>query len=234
MYQHDILTTGSLLQRLYPSVLPVTQPVSLSPSPSGQYLLVVGEQYVSVLELRRVRGEGGEFSGGAGDCECSTTLIASTMLRAHCLTVQSARWYNMDTLLLLTSDGGLRLFSMAYPEIPQLSLSTLSSMQVPRTLRLEEEGPIVVSVVHKDTVLMLLERVDVLTIDLHVGAQPSAPLPMHPVTEESYTAGGCDMLVLPTTPPVLIIATDSGRLLHCVYISEDEVSELSHFTSSLD
>ena len=217
------LATLIHVQRLHPAVLPVTQPVSLSPSPSGQYLALVGEQYVSVLELRRVRGDEGEFNGGLRDSECSTTPIASTVLRAHCLTIQSVTWHSTDSLLLLTSDGALRLFSIAQPEIPQLSLSVLpAAAQTSQTLRLEEEGTIVACALHGDTALLLMERVDVVSINLHIGAQPSPPLPMHPVTEESYTVGGCDMMVL--SPSILAIATDSGRVLHCIYITGDEVT----------
>ena len=169
-----------------------------------------------------MRGEGGEFNGGSRDSECSTTPIASTLLRAHCLTVQSVTWHSTDSLLLLTSDGALRLFNIAQPEIPQLSLSVIPAAgQTSQTLRLEEEGTIVTCALHGDSALLLMERVDVVSINLQIGAQPSPPLSMHPVTEESYTVGGCDMLVL--SPAILAIATDSGKILHCVYITGDEV-----------
>ena len=205
-------------------MVPVHQPVSLVPSPSGQHLALVGEAYVSVLELRRHRGPGGEFAGGALETDCLATPVASTLLRAHNLTIQHTSWHpdQLDMLLLLTSDGVLRLFSLTHPEVPHLSVSVLPTAQTPQTLRLEEEGSVVACAMLGECVLLLLERVDVLVVGLHVGAQPSPPLPMHPVTEDSYTAGGCDLLVLSSSPPVVVVATDSGRVLHCVYISREE------------
>ena len=219
--------------------------MSLLPSPSGQHLALVGEGYVSVLELRRHRGPGGEFAGGALETDCFTQPVASTLLRAHCLTIQHASWHpeQSDTLLLLTSDGVLRLFSLTHPEVPQLSVSALPTAQTPQTLRLEEEGGVVACSVLGESALLLLGQADVLAVGLHVGAQPSPPLPMHPVTEDSYTASGCDMLVLHSSPPVLVVATDNRMVLHCVYVSgEERVSAVplspappSHFppTSSL-
>ena len=56
------------------------------------------------------------------------------------------------------------------------------------------------------------------------GHAPSDPLPMHPMSEDNYgTDDAADLVLLETTPLVLIIAHSSGTLYHCVYIDPDEV-----------
>lgn len=137
-------------------------------------------------------------------------------------------------MLLLTSEGALRLFSITQPEVPLLSVSVLAIAVPPHTLRLEEEGGVAGCSVVQNKAVLLFERVDVVTVSLQTGAEPSAPLAIHPVTEDNYTAGGCGMLVLDSYPPVLAIATDSGKVLHGVLISEEEdvSASLAHLSHS--
>ena len=55
---------------------------------------------------------------------------------------------------------------------------------------------------------------------------PSDPLPMHPMSEDNYgTDEATALLVLETTPPVLIIAhsSDGGTVYHSVYMEGEKV-----------
>ena len=59
------------------------------------------------------------------------------------------------------------------------------------------------------------------------GSAPSSspePLPMHPMSEDNYgTDDAAALLLLETTPLVLIIAHSSGTLYHCIYMDSDKV-----------
>ncbi len=49
------------------------------------------------------------------------------------------------------------------------------------------------------------------------------PLPMYPAAEDNYGYDACAVLCLPCVPNILVIATESGMLYHCVVLeAEDE------------
>ncbi|XP_049716986.1 nuclear pore complex protein Nup88 isoform X3 [Elephas maximus indicus] len=57
------------------------------------------------------------------------------------------------------------------------------------------------------------------------------PLPMHPAAEDNYGYDACAILCLPCVPNILVIATESGVLYHCVVLEgeeeDDQTSEKS-------
>uniref|UniRef100_G3TNY3 Nucleoporin 88 n=1 Tax=Loxodonta africana TaxID=9785 RepID=G3TNY3_LOXAF len=57
------------------------------------------------------------------------------------------------------------------------------------------------------------------------------PLPMHPAAEDNYGYDACAVLCLPCVPNILVIATESGVLYHCVVLEgeeeDDQTSEKS-------
>ncbi|ELK24073.1 Nuclear pore complex protein Nup88 [Myotis davidii] len=57
------------------------------------------------------------------------------------------------------------------------------------------------------------------------------PLPMHPAAEDNYGYDACAILCLPCVPNILVIATESGMLYHCVVLEgeeeDDQTSEKS-------
>lgn len=53
------------------------------------------------------------------------------------------------------------------------------------------------------------------------------PLTMHPATENNYGLDACSLLCLPVQPPVVIMATATGRIYHCIALeTPEEDSEL--------
>ncbi|XP_064438660.1 nuclear pore complex protein Nup88 isoform X1 [Mirounga angustirostris] len=48
------------------------------------------------------------------------------------------------------------------------------------------------------------------------------PLPMHPAAEDNYGYDACAILCLPCVPNILVIATESGVLYHCVVLEGEE------------
>ncbi|XP_075051059.1 nuclear pore complex protein Nup88 [Mixophyes fleayi] len=51
------------------------------------------------------------------------------------------------------------------------------------------------------------------------------PLPMHPAAEDNYGYDACAVLCLPCVPNILVIATESGLLYHCVVLEGEEDDE---------
>ncbi|XP_073521354.1 nuclear pore complex protein Nup88 [Phyllobates terribilis] len=53
------------------------------------------------------------------------------------------------------------------------------------------------------------------------------PLPMHPAAEDNYGYDACSVLCLSCVPNILVIATESGLLYHCVVLEGEEDDELT-------
>lgn len=51
------------------------------------------------------------------------------------------------------------------------------------------------------------------------------PLPMHPAAEDNYGYDACAVLCLPCVPSILVIATESGLLYHCVVLEAEDDDE---------
>ncbi|XP_076157780.1 nucleoporin 88-like [Alosa pseudoharengus] len=48
------------------------------------------------------------------------------------------------------------------------------------------------------------------------------PLPMIPAAEDNYGYDACALLCLPSVPGILVIATETGTLYHCIVLESDE------------
>ncbi|XP_006640886.1 nucleoporin 88 [Lepisosteus oculatus] len=55
--------------------------------------------------------------------------------------------------------------------------------------------------------------------------KPLGPLPMHPAAEDNYGYDACAVLCLPCVPNILVIATETGTLYHCVVLEAEEDEE---------
>ncbi|XP_066552165.1 nucleoporin 88 [Amia ocellicauda] len=55
--------------------------------------------------------------------------------------------------------------------------------------------------------------------------KPLGPLPMHPAAEDNYGYDACAVLCLPCVPNILVIATETGTLYHCVVLEAEEEEE---------
>lgn len=58
-----------------------------------------------------------------------------------------------------------------------------------------------------------------------VKCEVKGPLTMHPPAEDNYGVDACSILVLPSVPPVVVIATCSGMLYHCIALDNDEQND---------
>nr|XP_020666396.1 nuclear pore complex protein Nup88 [Pogona vitticeps] len=63
------------------------------------------------------------------------------------------------------------------------------------------------------------------------------PLPMYPAAEDNYGYDACAVLCLPCIPNILVIATESGMLYHCVVLEgedDDDQTSLKSWDSRTD
>uniref|UniRef100_A0A3P9HAY2 Nucleoporin 88 n=1 Tax=Oryzias latipes TaxID=8090 RepID=A0A3P9HAY2_ORYLA len=56
-------------------------------------------------------------------------------------------------------------------------------------------------------------------------SRPAGPLPMYPAAEDNYGYDACAILCLPCVPNILVIATETGTLYHCVVLESEEEEE---------
>uniref|UniRef100_A0A3Q3QH13 Uncharacterized protein n=1 Tax=Monopterus albus TaxID=43700 RepID=A0A3Q3QH13_MONAL len=56
-------------------------------------------------------------------------------------------------------------------------------------------------------------------------SKPAGPLPMYPAAEDNYGYEACAILCLPCVPSILVIATETGTLYHCVVLDSEEEEE---------
>ncbi|GAB1599612.1 nuclear pore complex protein Nup88-like [Argonauta hians] len=62
----------------------------------------------------------------------------------------------------------------------------------------------------------------------------SGPLLVHPPAEDNYGTDACSILCLRTTPPVVVIATNEGKLHHCIVLTEKTAKSAVPLSSTLD
>ncbi|XP_029069092.1 nuclear pore complex protein Nup88 isoform X2 [Monodon monoceros] len=177
-------------------------------SPAQHHVALIGIKGLMILELPKRWGKNSEFEGGKSTVNCSTTPVAERFFTSSTsLTLKHAAWYPSEMLdphiVLLTSDNVIRIYSLREPQTPT-KVIVLSEAEE-ESLKLNK-GP--------GSVGKLL-----------------GPLPMHPAAEDNYGYDACAVLCLPCVPNILVIATESGMLYHCVVLEgeeeDDQTSEKS-------
>ena len=135
--------------------------------------------------------------------------------------------WHQSSLLLLTSDNTLRLFSLSDPETPLVMVPLLAtpfaSQPSSPSYTIEEPTTVVGFDVWKDSVFILQESGEVVLASLESG-EFTAPLKMSPPSDDNYESESeaTSLLVLSTAPCVLVIANSKGKLYHCVYLDDED------------
>ncbi|XP_053425298.1 nuclear pore complex protein Nup88 isoform X2 [Nycticebus coucang] len=178
-------------------------------SPTQHHVALIGIKGLMVLELPKRWGKNSEFEGGKSTVNCSTTPIAERFFTSSTsLTLKHAAWYPSEMLdphiVLLTSDNVIRIYSLREPQIPT-KVIVLSETEEENLILNKGPGNI---------------------------GKLLGPLPMHPAAEDNYGYDACAILCLSCVPNILVIATESGMLYHCVVLEgeaedDDQTSEKS-------
>ncbi|XP_078230212.1 nuclear pore complex protein Nup88 isoform X5 [Callithrix jacchus] len=177
-------------------------------SPTQHHVALIGIKGLMVLQLPKRWGKNSEFEGGKSTVNCSTTPVAERFFTSSTsLTLKHAAWYPSEILdphiVLLTSDNVIRIYSLREPQTP--------------------------------TKVIILSEAEEESLVLNKGpgniGKLLGPLPMHPAAEDNYGYDACAILCLPCVPNILVIATESGMLYHCVVLEgeeeDDQTSEKS-------
>ena len=91
------------------------------------------------------------------------------------------------------------------------------------------------SILSPTTIALLQDSGDIhlLTVGGPEEVALSEPLPMYPSAQDNYTSDATAVLALPTSLPVIIIATPSGEIHHCILLPRTQVSSDSVLSLSL-
>uniref|UniRef100_A0AAV2J773 Nucleoporin 88 n=1 Tax=Knipowitschia caucasica TaxID=637954 RepID=A0AAV2J773_KNICA len=157
-------------------------------------------------------------------------------------------------LALLMSDNTMRFYSLNSPQTPAKVLSLSQSeddssahqparsfaaslgeiavafdfgpvCSTPRKLASQRSKdhplyPLYVLYENGETYVSYASQSNAITLSKLVG-----PLPMYPAAEDNYGYDACAILCLPCEPSILIIATETGILYHCVLLESEEEEE---------
>ncbi|KAK5929711.1 hypothetical protein CgunFtcFv8_010926 [Champsocephalus gunnari] len=155
-------------------------------------------------------------------------------------------------LVLLTSDNAIRFYGLKSPQTPTKVLSVSQSEDDSASHRPVRSyaaslgeiavafdfGPISSPLRHShgskdqlvyplyilyengETYVSYTSQVNGLSL-----TKPAGPLPMYPAAEDNYGYDACAILCLPCVPSILVIATETGTLYHCVVLESEEEEE---------
>ncbi|XP_077398333.1 nucleoporin 88 [Festucalex cinctus] len=171
------------------------------------------------------------------------------------LSLRQAAWYPCETeeplLLLLTSDNTIRFYGLRTPHTPVKVVPVSQSDDDAGSARAPARAPArsyaaslgevavafdfgPVSYVKERPVYPLYilyengetylchssRQVNRVSVSKRVG-----PLPMYPAAEDNYGYDACAILCLPCVPGILVIATETGTLYHCVVLESEDDDE---------
>ncbi|XP_077421846.1 nucleoporin 88 [Vanacampus margaritifer] len=220
-------------------------------SPTQGHVALVGQRGVSVLELPQRWGKRSEFEGGSNRVNCKTTPVAERFFTSSpSVSLRQAAWYPCETeepmLVLLTSDNSIRFYGLRTPQTPVKVLPVSQSDDDGGSVRAPARSyaaslgeiavafdfgpvsyvkerpvyPLYILYENGETYLCHTSQVNRVSVGKRVG-----PLPMYPAAEDNYGYDACAILCLPCVPSILVIATETGTLYHCVVLESEDDDE---------
>ncbi|XDV19894.1 hypothetical protein PO909_025290 [Leuciscus waleckii] len=197
-------------------------------SPTQYHVALIGQRGATILELPQRWGKRSEFEGGRLQINCKTIPVAERFFTSSAsVTLRQAAWYPSETeephLVLLTSDNTIRRSyaaslgetAVAFDFGPLADSPRLSSLRMKAELLVY---PLYILYGNGETFLSYISLTHSIS---HLG-KPMGPLPMYPAAEDNYGYDACAVLCLPCVPNILVIATESGMLYHCVVLEAEE------------
>uniref|UniRef100_A0A672P581 Nucleoporin 88 n=1 Tax=Sinocyclocheilus grahami TaxID=75366 RepID=A0A672P581_SINGR len=194
----------SAMSRISPQTLlcinpPLFEVCQVLVSPAQYHVALIGQRGATILELPQRWGKRSEFEGGRVQINCKTIPVAERFFTSSpSVTLRQAAWYPSETeephLVFLTSDNTIRL------------VSEINDWQRCQKQKKEIAAPLIFH----------------LSLSVSNLGKPMGPLPMYPAAEDNYGYDACAVLCLPCVPNILVIATESGMLYHCVVLEAEE------------
>ena len=159
------------------------------------------------------------------------------------LSLIQVSWYPFipDTLALLTSDNFIRLYGLADPDCPSLEVPLLFPyVHHPQRERLVIQDDCVMGFCFQErSAFILHENGELSLVSLSQDTRLHVPhrLRMFPLSEDDDEIYASSMLLLGTTPSLVVVAHKSGMIYHCIYLEahseDDEVGKHSFSLISL-
>ncbi|KAL0867495.1 hypothetical protein ABMA27_008279 [Loxostege sticticalis] len=200
----------------------------------GSRLCVWGSRGVTVAELPSRWGRGGLFDSGNDTVLCKSATLDERFLYSQG-EVRKVQWHptSLSRLLVLVSDNTIRLYNIAVKTGPKLVKiipigPKPSGLFAGRTL-LDSLGDTAVDFTptpDSEHLLILRGNGDVYMMPCDVegmsAMQPklTGPLSMYPPADDNYGTESCSIVALGggDTPPLVVVATCSAALYHCLLL----------------
>ncbi|XP_075984007.1 nuclear pore complex protein Nup88 [Anticarsia gemmatalis] len=203
-------------------------------STCGSRICVWGSRGVTVAELPSRWGRGGFFDSGNQTVLCKSYSLDERFLYSPG-EVRRVHWHptSLSHLLVLRSDNTIRLYNIALKNGPKLVKNLTigpkpSGLLAGKTI-LDSLGDTAVDFTttpDSDTLLILRGNGDVYMMQCEldskspIQAKLTGPLAMYPPADDNYGSESCSITALGAgdTPPLVIVATCSAQLYHCMLL----------------
>ncbi|XP_073948674.1 nuclear pore complex protein Nup88 [Choristoneura fumiferana] len=212
----------------------------ITTSSCGGRVCVWGSRGVAVVELPSRWGRGGLFDAGSQTVLCKSFSLDERFLYSQG-EVRRVHWHptSMSHLWVLVSDNTIRLYNIALKSGPKLvKIFTIgpkpSGLLASRPL-LDSLGDTAVDFTTtpgSESLLILRGNGDVYMMECELESKSlqlklSGPLAMYPPADDNYGSESCSIAALASrdTPPLVVVATCSAALYHCLllpHVSEGE------------
>ncbi|XP_017375963.1 nuclear pore complex protein Nup88 isoform X2 [Cebus imitator] len=194
-------------------------------SPTLHHVALIGIKGLMVLELPKRWGKNSEFEGGKSTVNCRIYSLREPQTPTKVIILSEA-----EEESLVLNKGRAYTASLGETAVA-FDFGPLAA--VPRNI-FGQKGkdevvayPLYILYENGET---FLTYVSLLHSPGNIG-KLLGPLPMHPAAEDNYGYDACAILCLPCVPNILVIATESGMLYHCVVLEgeeeDDQTSEKS-------
>jgi nuclear pore complex protein Nup88 len=194
-------------------------------SPKGESLLLEGISNLMVMKMLKRRGLRGEYGGGHKEVVCAT-LVVEVYAENQSNIIRRMEWLNEKEFIVLSSDNVLRKFSTTLPTQPVLSIGLSETVASFPSVSAPGLDWIDFSILDHSTLVCLRDsgEVQILRLNNPNGVELSDALPMFPSAQDNYTSDASVLLVLQTALPIVVIATPTGEMHHCIMLPKTESS----------
>uniref|UniRef100_A0A8C6KQ50 Nucleoporin 88 n=1 Tax=Nothobranchius furzeri TaxID=105023 RepID=A0A8C6KQ50_NOTFU len=199
-------------------------------SPVQHHVALVGQRGISVLELPQRWGKRSEFEGGRDKINCKTIPVAERFFSSSpSVSLRQAAWYPSETdephVVLLTSDNTIRFYGLKSPQTPAKVLQLSQSED-----DCSSQHPVRSYAASLGEIAVAFDFGPVSSPPRKVAAQiPKNQLvyPLYVLYEngETYVSYAGQTNGLSCAPSILVIATETGTLYHCVVLESEEEDE---------
>ncbi|KAH0511585.1 Nuclear pore complex protein Nup88 [Microtus ochrogaster] len=194
-------------------------------SPTQHHVALIGTKGLMALELPQRWGKDSEFEGGKATVNCRIYSLREPQTPTKVIVLSEAEEESLILNKGRAYTASLGETAVAFDFGP---LATVSKNIFEQKGKEEIVAyPLYILYENGET---FLTYVSLLHNPGNIG-KLLGPLPMHPAAEDNYGYDACAVLCLPCVPNILVIATESGMLYHCVVLEgeeeDDQTSEKS-------